>query len=403
MKKFFIFICFIINSNCLFSTIIDLSKFDINLLQKLYNEKINLLRKSLNLSKLDYNVTLYNAANDQAEYCKVKSELTHFQETLTKKTPEKRVLYYKGNFFGVGENIAYTYIDLPIYDESTQKNIIIKTYEDLAESLFLQWKNSPKHYENMISPLFKYNSIAIAFNGNKIYAVVNFGSEFYKPISFLYSFKDTNYGIKEQYIKNCLKGNDERIDVAKRLSYYISNENPVLYLYYENEKRIKDIISQPKDGLALDIVLKKQFSCTEDNNLKPSFYNGVLLKPSYKDSIFINDEIASFDIKSRLAILPTELWKLPESRYQINTIILKNNEPCMYSIPAEVEADMLPIIKIDPFWVIDTFKILPTESISMVKLFQFPFEKNSTEIENTIQERLKTLLKIIDGSIEKLK
>lgn len=168
----------ILSFNKIKGTEIDLNNFDSNLLETLILKKVNKLRKNKRLVLLKKDKILKKAAKDQCNYLFKKKRLTHRQVNTNKKTPSKRVIFYKGKFNGVGENIAYTYLFSSVNGAKNKKKIIrLATYEATAEYFFQLWKNSKGHYSNLINKSYNYSGIDFTINkrNNRIYSTQVFG------------------------------------------------------------------------------------------------------------------------------------------------------------------------------------------------------------------------------------
>lgn len=126
------------------------------ILGKLLTEKINKLRIEKNVAPLLRNVDLAKAAILHADYMSKNKKLTHVEYDKKFRNPSDRILYFNKLFVAFGENVLYT---KPI------KYRINKTMlKMLAKEMFLSWKNSKGHYENMISPLFTEGDFGFTYN-----------------------------------------------------------------------------------------------------------------------------------------------------------------------------------------------------------------------------------------------
>ena len=182
MKKYFKYIILLILVNFSFISIpetkIDSTNLDTELLENLILKKINRLRKSKKLLPYKKNKILKLAAKDQCNYLVKIDKLLHTQKNKHKKSPMKRVDFYKGNFNGVGENIAYTYLFTNVVSAKNKRiSVKLTTYEQTAEHFFQLWKNSKGHYKNLISKNYNYSGIDFSINKktNKIFSAQVFG------------------------------------------------------------------------------------------------------------------------------------------------------------------------------------------------------------------------------------
>lgn len=118
------------------SDVINPKSINFQLVDKLFNQKLNELRKSKNASELTSDNILVKASNDQAEYMAKNDTLTHFQTVPNKRTPQDRVRFYSGTNDGVGENCLYTYLFKPIIkNKKNKKDTITKHASQQEKSL----------------------------------------------------------------------------------------------------------------------------------------------------------------------------------------------------------------------------------------------------------------------------
>jgi uncharacterized protein YkwD len=166
---------------------IDADHFDANLMEYFVKIKIDSVRMAHGLSALQNDSLLYLAALDQARYQKGKKELTHFQSGSRKKTLKDRLEYYKFPFTAAAENLARGYVLVPIYaSNSKSKTIVVKTYEQAAFQMVDGWVHSKGHYQNIITPGYRYTGVAIVYdqvkkevNGAQVFADA---PESYRPV-----------------------------------------------------------------------------------------------------------------------------------------------------------------------------------------------------------------------------
>lgn len=158
---------------------INVADIDYQKLEKLILKKVNTLRKSKKRSLLTNHDILGLAAQDHAHYLRSRKTLSHTQRSRAKKTPMRRVDFYKGNFNYVGENVAFTYLYESVQGVRNKRNSIsIRTYEQAAQYFFDLWKYSRPHYINMIDKDFTMSSIRFSYDAKskRIYGVHVFGA-----------------------------------------------------------------------------------------------------------------------------------------------------------------------------------------------------------------------------------
>jgi hypothetical protein len=365
----------------------------------LYLEQFNTFRTSIKAPIVLADPILQKAAKDQANYCTQKNLVTHYQpETDKKYDPKKRVEFYHGNHPYVGENCLMTFLFVPSTDPHTKKTSIISTYAQLAKGLFQQWKNSPPHYQNMINNVYTNTGIAITLYENKqvLYATQVFGCAPYTPPRNALKYYDTTWGVKEHIDSKCKPYADNEF-LTQILSEYIVVHGDSVYLYYQDEKIPKEMLQGPRDGIALDLVFKNQFSCELPNNLHPStVFDGYMLQPKYRDEIFKNDLYKNEEMLTNLGGIPPNAPR--NAGMQINTIMIQNGMMCRYSYPVIVERDILKDLPIYPQWCKAEGTI--TKGVTdLDRVFQIPFEKNATKQDTFYFKKLKELLEVFDGAV----
>jgi len=121
-------------------------------LQDRYSIKINEERRRLGLREFKNHNKLSDASAIHNEYMVTKDILDHTQVGTSTPDMVSRVKKVGGRFRTMGENIQYE--GFTIRTTNGVESIIAPTYEELANNLWLNWKNSPPHYKNIINPEF---------------------------------------------------------------------------------------------------------------------------------------------------------------------------------------------------------------------------------------------------------
>lgn len=140
---------------------------------------INELRAKYKAPALSPDPILKLAANDQAHYMDSLNMLSHSQKYKQKQTPRLRILYYKGNSDFTGENCSMIYLNIPMKVKYSNKLHIVKTEKEIADAIFIQWKNSPDHYRNMINPEYMVSGLGFSFDAlsNQLYSTQVYSSK----------------------------------------------------------------------------------------------------------------------------------------------------------------------------------------------------------------------------------
>lgn len=329
-------------------------------------EQINKHRKALKLNDLLPDSHLKMAAEDHSTYLLVHKELTHDQDESQKKTPFDRVKFYGNKTFeSVGENVLYLSIENKKYDD--------KTLSELAQKIFLQWKNSPPHYKNIINKDFDFADLGFAVDQKlkRIYATHVFGV---KGISIPNQLSTNAFGINEK------KSDCKVIDLGVQLSIGNGvkiNGNEVI-LYYHDIEKFKSYFSNSNDGIAVDFVEKNQMKCGDKNKFDvSSIYDGVLAKPVYRDELLQNN-IAENNYK-----IITTVGKVPDhligKEYVVNLVLLFDNCACSYVTPLQVNSKSIDLFALDPIFKKATAATLSNNGIIYTDEILFEFDRNTIQ------------------------
>jgi len=136
-------------SSASLSSKVELNSVDYSLLNKRLLEKINAERRKLNLIQFGIKSDLGKAARIHNEHMLKTNVLSHTQVGTTTPNMMDRVKKAGGNYRTVGENIQYEGFTIRTYNGV--KSIVTPDYEELAESLWQNWKTSPPHYKNLLA------------------------------------------------------------------------------------------------------------------------------------------------------------------------------------------------------------------------------------------------------------
>lgn len=299
-------------------------------------EKVNELRASKGQKPLMFDAILQKAAENQSEYMAQNNVLTHEQELEKTATPKKRVLVYGGVAFEVvGENVLF--VSPRVFPLSK------KELGELAEEMFQAWKNSPKHYQNMIYGKYELGDFAfsISQSSKNIYATQVFGKKGFVVDNQI----STNaFGLTEAK-GDCNEQFEHFPNIVANMGNAVRIEGNRVMLYYHSVAYFKEMFKRPNDGIAIDLISKKQFPCGEDNKLDFSpIYDGVLLQPVYRDDLLNNNvALSEYRIITQVGTIPSELVG---KEYLASVILIQNGKKCRYLVPGEVPSknyDLLPV------------------------------------------------------------
>lgn len=389
LKKIFFFVLVLFGNTAVgqkASDPVDLKKPDFVLVEQLFQQHLNDLRKEKGLHELKTDLILARAARDQSLYQQKINSVTHDQRIPGKETPAKRVKSYKGMHSAVGENCLLTWVGKPVRKKDGT-TIVITTYAELAADFFNGWKNSPGHYKNMISPLYEYSGLSFAADpySGKVYAAQVFGSRPYVAPHPRIANTEDSWKVESADAVNCT-GYGEYDFVAGIFSQYLWVQGDSVYQYYRELEGAKKIISSPRDGVAIDIVFREQFGCDRQHNLHPSeVHDGIMLKPVYAEALFRNNLSGSTgELFSFIGVLPEEV---KNKNFQLNTILIRNGRSCRYSFPVEVVSENHSLLNLRPVWMNFVGEIQPG-SYKRRFYFDLPFAANRMELEGRSLSRL---------------
>ncbi len=145
------------------SDTIDKQNIHHQLLEQLIEKGVDSLRTQKNRSILLFDSILYKAAADHAHYLLTKRSLSHTQTNAKKKNAQKRVEYYGGEGYYVGENIALTYIQTAVND-GNNRDYTNYTYKATALSIINIWRQSSAHYQNLLNPQYNHTAVAVVYD-----------------------------------------------------------------------------------------------------------------------------------------------------------------------------------------------------------------------------------------------
>ncbi len=372
---------------------IDVEDFDSELLEKLIINKINKYRIKNELDSIVKDITLTNAAEDQSEFM-ARMELVTKKGRGKKKTTGKRLIYYGGSNYGE-ELVAKM---------SPKKGKIVFTYDELAENFAFKFIKSKKTAQIVYNPLFIFIGVGCTLDEykKKVYTSIVFGNynsfnngaNRRKEMNVPYSKR--KYGLKHydaKVCKNCKKFKNIE-DLQKGL--YVKDD--AIYFKSDNLRAIKKLLRKPKDGLAVDVIQREQYTCTGDNIIDNNLVNkGIMTKRVWRKKLLKKNMIT--DKKERKKKIDVKLAKMPkgiDGDYELNLIIIQNKHVCMdipqsYIDDGGVEYNSQIDLLADTVTINSKFVYKPVAETSKLD-FKIPFERNkSTYNKDDIQPVLKSL------------
>ena len=343
------------------------SSINIKFLEHLTKLEIDSVRKSYNLSTLINDPTLYDAACDHSKYLTLNNTLGHYQtENRNKKTPQNRIEYFGAKDISAGENVIQIFIftnTVHKHDKKAQPHII-STYRQAAYDMMIGWINSPGHFANIITKEYSLTGLSIEFDSitNSIRAVQVFGKLIFPEthkynkdiIRFPYETSNMDslitLGSKFQNkfhkkhawkLKNPSKKKDfDRCKACEQLikdpdDFYSTIIDDSLFFFFANKSQLEQTFNKKKDGLALEIIPFKNYSC--DNNIFytiPSrrnnlcIFNGKVTPPVYKKDFekrIRHEKEWKNNVLVNMGLLPDSI---KDGIFDINLLLIKKKKIC---------------------------------------------------------------------------
>jgi uncharacterized protein YkwD len=332
-------------------------------------ERINQLRESKSLEPLLFNDVLQKAADFHSEYMAKIDVLSHDQKQAKYTTPKDRVIAFEGKEFElVGENVLYsTAQEFPM----KKKSLI-----DLADEMFLTWKNSPGHYANMTNTEYVFGDLGFAVNKTKniVFATQVFGT---KGEIVSGQLSKNAYGLKKAS-RDCEKEYDQYSNLILNMGNNLEIAGNEVIMYYHNINYFNSIFSGPEDGVAIDLVHEDQFLCGKANQLDFSpVYDGILLKPYYSAQMLANNTAESeFRVITKVADIPDQLL---DKGYTPSLVLIKNGKACKYIYPAFVPRQNYKLRPIDPKTKDEPVVEFLEKGIVRTQIVDYDFKTNITK------------------------
>lgn len=373
---------------------IELSSFNDSLFEKLLLQKINDKRKQNSDDILVINKIMQEASDDQTTFMAKYGEAEVLQSGKMK-TTGKRIAHYGGSEYG--QELVYKY--------KIKKGSKAQTYKQAADEVAFKWLKNKKTAAVLgdAKQIFVGVSAVLGDDvrnamfisivlGN--YKSLKSGTDRLAELTVPYSKK--KYGLKPYDAKICKKVNAYKNLSSLQNSLYL--EDGVIYFETDKYRSFKKIMKNSKDGIAVDIVQKEQYSCDGlnivDNNTP---WKGVMQKRLWaskmsKKNLYKDKK----DIKTKLKVPVAKMPKGIDENIEFNLIIIQNKHICADIIPNYIEdAALENSNKLD--FLADTvtteaeINYVPVAEESDL-VFRVPFERNkSTYQESDIQPIIMSL------------
>lgn len=354
---------------------------------RLVLDEINSVLESRGLYPKTEVELLKKAAVDQAVYMAQNNDDGISRNEKEKKLTGDRITFYGGSKHGT---------------ELTGKTLIAKgttnySYAKIADDIVFRWFSSSKTkalIEDLAYPIIGVGAKADA-EAKRVYVSLVLGNykSFNQGATLAHQlplpFSTKTYGLKEPENGNCKKV--QRIDNLAKYQKNLTVEAGIIYLETDDIKTLQKLLSDKKDGLAVDIIQREQFPCNGPNIIDHNMLNqGVLTKRIYSKKLFktnlIKDDENKFAFKTPLGALPENL----SDTYELGLVIIKNKNFCTTLLPnflIEPQGRFTKNLALlaDTITINSRFAYQPVAD-TMTRSFKIPFENkkftyNSKDIE----------------------
>lgn len=313
---------------------IDPTAFNSDLFNAMLQNAISRLRIERGLDTMLISGEMNLAAAEQLKYISQTGKIVFDNPEGKKASTKLRVGFFGGNPGGNSQEIITDY-------KIVRGKSNYMTYQQVLDEFIL--KSCRK--KDVIAKLFSNNSIyfgigsSLSSDNKKLYISVvtgdvsslSLGHKLRKtlPVKFtkkaLYSEMDAKASAKTQGLFADYQ--------AIRQGLYV--ENGKIYLKYNNTASLNKFLSEPLDGIVVEIVQKAQYPCDKGNIIDYTLNTrGLLLKPLYQSKI---QKLISKPKKNRgnaakgeMDIVVGKFPKKLTGEYEFNVMFLKNGEICRY-------------------------------------------------------------------------
>jgi len=313
---------------------VDVEDFNAKLAEQCALNAINAKRRAENADSIFFNTILQNAAEDQAAYMADKMTVTS-KNKGKKKTLAKRIKYYGGSTFGE-ELLAKV---------SPKNGKLTITYKELGERIAFRVTKNRKTLAITANPKFVFAGIGARLQEDKKKLFVSFVLGNYDSFNEGASRReemDLPYSKRRYCLKPVRKAADKKLckKINKYKKYFPDIQRGLyikdgkVYLEYDNLRMLRKIVRGSRDGLAVDIVQRKQYACGGANIVDNNLVNrGIMLKKMWSPKMVKHNLITDKKLKKK-KIKVVLAKKLPKgfdpdnTDYELNLLIIKSKRVC---------------------------------------------------------------------------
>lgn len=287
---------------------------------------INKLRNSKGLKSLQSSELLDAVAFEQAKYILDQGRLSHEQEQENKKTLLDRILFFEGGYAQAGENLLSVELGTKMPMKEGGEKQAVLTEAAVAQATLVEWQSEIDSKLNLLDSSFEHFGVAVVNQDDKIILVlVSASLPFQNPgvKKVPYDF----FGLEGYKKEECSKFLEEHGTLPQLFSDAIKVEGNQVFFNFHSLSLFTHLFEKGNDGIAIDMIDRKQFSCEESNRLFPGNINkGLLLKPAKKAKLINgNEKVQEGKVKVAIAELPAIY---SANQFELNALIIKNGVVC---------------------------------------------------------------------------
>lgn len=363
---------------------IDDTNFKIDSLPNILLRELNRYRAEKGLDRLEFNTMMNEAAALSSEKMASVGK-DKIEPASTKKNLKKVGATKKG-------------------EEVTMKAPISKGREayktnEVAKVIYERWESNVKNLLVLNNPKYTLIGISCAVDdeGKKVftsavfggYDITNEGVEHKKEIPVTYNKTSTK--LKDFDAKKCK--NCERWRNYDVLHKGLSVSDGKIYLEFKNSREMRRLLKKAKDGLAVDVVQRDQYTKADYNIVDNNIYNkGVMSKVIYKDKFFKSNLLTkNVDKKKKnkikgIRVMMGKFNPKITGDYEINLIVVQDGKYCKtitrgYSESGNIDSKT-PIGIMPMKGSVGIKPPFEPKSESSILTFNIPFAKNKFEFKN---------------------
>ena len=326
LKRVLLLIAFVVSASAINAQEIDPASYSNDAITESLLGSLNAVRWKAGVDSMMTNDILTKAALDLCERYSTAKKVTieeGFAGDLVKKYKgTTRVQEVSIDIPGGKAKTMYTYQQVSL--DAADKISKAKKFEDILKN--------PKYYYCGIGSVYNEDNkkiyITIVFGGVDAF---NNGAKYRKTLPI--PFSKSRRGLYVYDTKTCKQC--EKFPDLDDLLNYVHIEGGNVILEYPNLKKFKKYFRGAQDGLAVDIVTRAAYPCSQDNIMDNNLSSkGYMLKPMYQSKLYKKNENVKLDPKNNtykaiIAKVPSKyVTTLESTPYEINLIYIVGKVAC---------------------------------------------------------------------------